>query len=177
MPNELKTQPENINFLSQLGLRFQISNKPHLNYFVQRAVVPGINLGVAVQPTPFAPIPWAGDLAYNDLVIEFKIQEDLQNYLELWDWIVGLGFPENFEQYRKLLESTIVPNPGIGETQVDGSLFILTNQQIPKFEIKFSYLFPISLSDLQLNSADADVQYLTCTATFKYMVYTINRLP
>jgi hypothetical protein len=177
MSNDLKTQPDNINFLSQLGLKFIISNKPHLNYFVQRATLPGLTLGIAIQPTPFAQIPWAGDLVFNDLTIDFRVDEDLKNYLEIFDWIIGLGFPENFEQYKRLLQSTVVPNPGIGETQVDGTLIMFTNQMVPRFEAKFEYLFPYSLSDLILTSMDADVQYLTATVTFKYMVYRINRLP
>ena len=81
--------PENKNFLSPINFRFQIKRSPHLNFFIQRVNLPAIRLPHVTYPNPVQNIPYFGEhMEYADLVIEFKVDEDLQNYLELHNWII-----------------------------------------------------------------------------------------
>jgi len=171
---ESKGQPKNINFLSASGFHFTILELPHVDYFCQSCNIPGLNLGVAEEYTPFAKIPWQGDLVFEDLMISFKVDEDLKNYLEVWNWIVGLGFPYEHKQYRDLLNSNQKIRPGIGDTKKTGSLLIYTNKNNFHHEITYYDLFPVNLSGLSFQTTDNDVNYLTATATFKYTIYTIR---
>ena len=78
----LNSQPDNVNFLSPLGYRFSIRKLPHVNYFVQTANIPNVQLGVAELPGPFVNHPIAGDhLVYSEFELNFKIDEDMQNYM------------------------------------------------------------------------------------------------
>ena len=48
-------------------------------------------LGTPTQPTPFKPIPLDGNLTYNNFTITFLVDENLENYLELHNWMRALG--------------------------------------------------------------------------------------
>jgi len=169
-------QPTNINMLSQFGFRLIINRLPSVEYFIQHINLPGLNLGAANQPTPFAnPVPYSGDLTFNDLSISFKLDEGLQNYMEIWEWMIGLGFPHDFGQYKDLMERNQALNPEKGELYSNITLAILDNKHNPKFEVMFEDCFPTMLSDIEFGSTDTTIQYLTANVTFKYTLYTIKK--
>ena len=165
-------QPSNPNFLSQLGFKFSITN-----YFVQGINLPGMNLGETQEPSPFVRIPVPGDhLSFNELVMTFRVDEDMRNYLELHDWLRGLGFPDNFQQYKALNDQTF-NEFGSGEGILsDASLMILNSAMNPNIEVTFEDVYISSLSDLDFTYSGLDVDYITCTANFRYKIYKINRL-
>ena len=162
---ETYTETTNKNFLSPLGYMFKMNRTPNMNFFVTQIILPGITVGNVDMPTPFKRLPLAGDkMEFNDLVITFKVDEDMNNYLELFDWIRSYGTPESFEQYK-------------GKPYTDGTLTVLNSFSRPNIEFVFEELFPINLSDLQFASNSSDVEYVECTALFKYRQYKYNRRP
>ena len=56
----------------------------------------------------------------------------------------------------------------------DGVLQILTNTENLQYNVMFKDMFPVSLSDLEFDSTDTDIQYFSASVTFKYSVYTIT---
>ena len=78
----------------------------------KHSIATGINLGDAIFPTPFKQIPIQGDdLTFDNLEITFLVDEKLENYRELHQWLVGIGFPKartQFSSFRKD-ESTAFP--------------------------------------------------------------------
>lgn len=166
--------PENLNFLSPLNFRFQIKKCPMVNFFIQNVNLPGIALGAPVQPNPFVEIPKPGDhLNYDELMINFKLDEDLQNYLELHNWITQLGFPQRYEQYRTLSGQPVYTGEGVFS---DMSLIILTSSKNPNYEVVFQDAFPVSLSSVVFDSTQEDVNHLEAAATFRYKLYTIQQI-
>lgn len=163
-------QPANANFLSPLGFTFKIKKTPTLNYFVQSVSLPDLSIGSIDVPNPFAKIPYAGtQLSYGELSVTFKVDEDFANYLELHNWLTGMGFPKGFDQYREL------ENKPIGEkTYSDISLMIHTSSKNPNIEVVFYDAFPLSLSALTFDTTTEDVQHVSCTAAFKYGRYIIQ---
>ena len=122
----LTNQPTNRNFLSQLGFKFQVKKLPTTNYFVQSVNLPSITLGDSAEDNPFVRIPIPGDhLTYSDLVLQFRVDEDFKNYLELHNWLTGLGFPEGFTQY-KTLEDQALKEQGTGEGIYSDASLILS---------------------------------------------------
>ena len=76
--------PANKNFLSPLNFRFQIKKAPNVNFFVQKVNIPEIAVRAPDVMNPFVKIPYPGDhLEYGIFNISFKVDEDLQNYLEI----------------------------------------------------------------------------------------------
>ena len=67
----------------------------------------GINLGEAVFPTPFKQIPVMGDdLTFENLEIGFLVDAKLENYIELHNWLLGIGFPKSRTQFSDLKTDT-----------------------------------------------------------------------
>jgi hypothetical protein len=163
-------QPTNRNFLSPLGFRFVLLKAPGVEYFIQSINIPSINLGVANVPTPFVRMPFAGDhLEFGELTISFKIDEDMKNYLEIYNWMIGLGFPDKFDQYKAISNT-----PTKDGVYSDASLVILTSSKNPNIEVKFKNMFPISLDPIQFDTTQTDVEYVSTTATFKYQSFEVG---
>lgn len=168
------TTPTNTNFLSPLGFRFQIKKTPHVNYFVQAVNLPSMALGFTSIPSPFIKIPVPGDhLQFGDLDITFKVDEDMKNYLEIYNWMLGIGKPNDYQQYAALKNQ----DQGSGEGILsDLTLTVLSSAMNPIYEITFVDAYPTSLSGLQFTSELADVEYLQSTVSFQYRIFNITAL-
>jgi len=162
----------NRNMLSDLGYRFTIKKLPEFNFFVQEVELPGIELGVYNQPTPFKEIPIIGDhVQYAPMTATFKINEDLGNYLQVMDWIRAIGFPEKFEQHRAI---EILQKYGGEGIYSDATLIILSSSMNPFLEVKIEDLFPFALTGLRFSSKGSTVEYLEATVSFAIKDYTIT---
>lgn len=170
----LNNQPTNNNFLSPLGFKFQIKKTPHLNYFVQSVVLPSVSLGVIEVGTPFSRLPLPGDkLTFNDLDVTFKVDEDMVNYLEIFNWMSALGKPDNFTDGASIYAASPMSGDGVFS---ELSLAVLTSSMNGNKMITFTDAFPINLSDITFDSTQSDVEYITATATFHYRRFTITTL-
>lgn len=175
----LDKQPENLNYLSPLGFRFLLDRTPTTSYFVQASNIPGVVLGDYSEETPLVSLPYPGDkIRFSPLTITFRVDEDMTNYQELFDWMMGLGYPESTDQRAALVNQargTNLANPGASDAVYsDGNLVIMTSAQNPNVRISFRDMFPIDLSTLQFDTTAQDVNYLEATATFRYSLYTID---
>ena len=160
---------QNINFLSPLGFRFTMTRTPNLNYFCSEASIPAISMNEINQTSPFVNNPFPGDkITYEPFTLRFRVDENLSNYLEIHDWLVGLGHPDNLDEQYKTIDAK-----GI---KTDGSLIVLSSNQNPAFRIAFQDMFPLSLSGLPFNVGSTDVEYLEADATFRYRRFTVEKL-
>jgi hypothetical protein len=175
--------PTNKNFLSPLGFTFSIKKTPTVNYFCQTAEIPTISLGQADIQTPFVRIPVPGDhIEFGTFTMSFLVDEDLRNYTEIFDWIIALGFPDNFNQFRSVASNTrgqflgqSNPLSGTG-VYSDASLMVLNSVKAPILEVVLKDAYPVSLSGVDFNTQSSDVDYVAATATFAYRSFTLNRL-
>ena len=191
--NALARQPTELDYADPTKFKFSITKLPKVEFFTTTANIPGISLGEAIFPTPFKQIPIQGDdLTFDNLEITFLVDEKLENYRELHQWLVGIGFPKartQFTSFRKD-ESTTFPtaesvkgdvtNPGtpsgVQAMYGDATLTILSNKNNPLLEVRFRDVYPASLSGLDYNQNATDVEYLTATCDFKYTLYDIVTL-
>ncbi len=168
----LDETPDNINMLSPLVWKFQLHRAPTLNYFVQNINLPGVHLPPVAEHNPFVQIPHPGDhLQFDDLMINFKVDEDFANWLEIFNWMKALGYPNNFEERAALEDPTLQLGHGV---RSDISLIVLNSQRVPSFDIVFRDAFPISLSSAIFDVTQASVKYIDAAATFTYISYDIN---
>ena len=164
--------PTNKNFLSPLGFQFTIYKTPNVNYFVQAAAIPSLSLGRSEVSTPLSKLKFPGDkVDYGDLTITFRVDEELRNYKELFNWMIALGKPESFGQYGEIAAQPI----GQG-VQSDATLIIMSSARNPIVEVSFKNLYPVSLSEINFNTQLNDVDYIDCIASFAYERFTINYL-
>lgn len=177
-------QIENRNYLSPTGFYFTVNRIPKASYFGYKVNVPGLNLGVAMQPNYLTDIPRPGEkIIFEDLTLEFLVDEDLQNYLEIQHWMRGIGFPESLQEIYDFQHEDIPQNyPGTTayENELnlysDGTLAIYNSVDTPNYKVVFENMFPYNLSPLQFDAQITDIQYLTATVDFKYTIYNIEKI-
>jgi len=185
-------QPDMLDFLRPNGFYFLVQNLPQVTYFCQAANIPGINLGYAIQPTPFINIPKPGEkIDFGELTIKFLIQETMANYIELYNWIIALGFPESHTQFQSRFggASTITPEgnvsstgarPGVRTTDAaeysDATLLALDSNYNPVVEFTFKDCFPVGLTGIEFDVSTGDTQYFAAQAVFRYRMFTITSL-
>ena len=187
-------QPAIMDYASPVQFRFKCSKLPKVEFFCQSANIPGISIGTALMPTGLKDIPIPGDkVSYQDLAISFLVDENLNNYKEIHDWITGLGFSEDHKQFSDLLATgadrfsgstastaatgTNTARPlSEGGIYSDATLTVLNSKNIAKTEIRFQNVFPISLGSLSYDIKASDVDYLQVSASFNYMYYDIVQI-
>ena len=98
----------------------------------------------------------------------------MKNWTEIYDRIIATGLTAGHEKYRLLKDSnSINPRGGVVSTVV---LTVLTSAMNPQMEFHFYDAFPISLSALDFDSANTDLEYFTATVGFRYTNYEIKNL-
>ena len=176
-PNQIN----NRNFLSPVGFKFTLSKNPKIPFFCNSARIPEISLGSAIQPTYLKDLDVPGDrLSYGDFSLRFLVDENMENYMAVHNWLTGLGFPETTQQFKDLVTN----DNGIRDLKEqfsDGSLHILNSNFRDVAIVKFRDLFPTYLTSLDFEASNTDISYFTAEVTFKYTIYNVlaadNRTP
>lgn len=178
------TQPVS-NYLRPNAFRFTIKEIPKAAFTCQSANLPALTLGFTTQPTPFLDIPHVGDKnSFGDFTIRFLISEDMSNYIELFDWLVALGFPNDYNQYRNFTGERLNRFPFVRDSRgipisvaySDATLTILDSNNVPKTNIQFRDVFPVSVEALDFDITSSSVEYFVGIASFKYKTFSIEVL-
>tara|TARA_B100000287_G_scaffold290653_1_gene274017 strand:- start:599 stop:1180 length:582 start_codon:yes stop_codon:yes gene_type:complete len=166
------------NFLQPIGFNFQLQRAPKVTFFGNAINIPGIELGVTEQPSYLKNIPLPGDMMeFGDLSLRFLVDENLENYIEIQNWMRGMGFPEDLKEiYHLQLDDSVLDQPSKSQLNLysDATLTVLSNINIPKFKVNFQNVFPYSLSAIEFDAGVSDLEYVTAEVTFKYTIYTIE---
>ena len=125
-------------------------------------------------------------LTFETLNITFLVDEELQNYREIWDWLVGIGAPKKHSQWTSILSKgdgavrTFATPDADTRTKAtydesnlysDSTLIVYSSKNQPKVNIHFKNMFPTNLSSLEYSQELTDVEYFKATASFRYLYY------
>lgn len=166
----MATLTTNTNFLSPVEFQLVLNRLPNVEFFIQSANIPGISSSGTERPSPFKTINEPSDkVTYDDFTVGVLCDEDMVAYREVSDWLVALTYPDNFQQYANL-----TPAPDGTGKKSDGSLVVLNSNKNANVTIKFTDLFPVSVSGLQLSTSESDLTPPVFEITFKYSNYTIE---
>jgi len=166
-PNINRRQPSNTNFLLSTGFRFVLQRTPSLTYFCQSCNLPDFSFGQIEQPSRFIPVKHPGrGYDYGDLQIGFLVDEDMTNYLEIYNWMRSIG---NVEDHGDYLEKTT-------DHFSDASITILNSAMKPNLTVNFKNIFPKSLSGIDFNSTADDTEPIIVSATFAYTSFEVEKL-
>ena len=169
------SQINNRNFLSGIGFKFNIGRYPKVDFFCNTARIPEITLGTATQSSYLKDVEVPGEkISYGDLSIQFLVDENMENYRIVHDWITGLGFPETAQQFKDLTTDKMDGSKELQQQFADGTLLILNSNFNEIAKVKFLDMFPVSISSLDFDATSTDVNYFTAQATFKYTVYQLT---
>ena len=81
---------QNKNFLSPTGFQFKIDSTQYANveYFCTAVTLPDLSLGEAPNPYKGSNLAFTGDrITFGDLAIRFNVTEDMENYIEMFNWM------------------------------------------------------------------------------------------
>ena len=174
----ISSNPTNTNLAQASKFQLSFDRLPYLTYFCTKVNLPGISFGEATQQTPFIDAPVPGDkMVYDPLDISFLIDEPLWAWTTIQDWMKGMAFPENFEQYKNLnLQQRIMLRGTNQQPQYsDAILTVMTNKNNPVLQIQFSQIFPVSISGIEYDTALSAEHIVTAHATFRFTNYEIIR--
>ncbi len=186
-------QPTKLDYASPTQFKFGINQLPKVEFFTVGANIPAINMGDAMFPTPFKDIPMMGDkLTYDNLSITFIVDEYLENYQSIHEWMTAIGFPKTrkqFSDFRANVSNAPVITQGtsqdIGDVQSatginalfsDATLTILSNKNNPILNVFFRDIYPVVLGALDYTQTATDVEYMTSTVDFAYQIYEFEVL-
>jgi len=189
----VKRQPDKLDYASPTQFRFGIHQLPKVEFFSTAATIPAIALSDVIVPTAFKSIPMMGDqLTYDNLSVSFIVDEYLENYLSIHEWMTAIGFPKNRTQFSEFKSNTsntpsanAVKSNDIGDVQKptstnalfsDATLTVLSNKNNPIVNVFFRDLYPVAMTGLSYNQAATDVEYLTAEITFAYQLYEIETI-
>ena len=150
----MATLTTNKNFLSPVGFQFKISSTeyPNLEYFAVGATLPGLSITAAEQSYRGVNLAFTGDrLAFDDLTLRINVTEDLDNYIETFNWLHNLAQTNNAEDLK-----------------VDATLLILTSHNNVNKEIKFKGVFPTSMAPIEFDAQAESIDYVQMDITFAY---------
>ena len=175
-------QIANRNYMSPVGFKLILTKTPKVDFLCQSANIPQISMGTAVQPSYLKDIPVPGDkVLYDDLSIRFLVDEKMENYLAIYKWITGLGYPESIGQFSQLRKDDIRTNASASDEGdpryfefSDATLQVLGSNYKPSIHVNFKDTFPISLSTLEFDVSNRDYNFFTAEVTFKYTIYEIT---
>ena len=174
MTSAFRNQIQNRNFLSGVAFKFNLAKFPKVDFFSNSARIPELTLELTTQPSYLKNIDVPGErLTYGDLTLRFLVDENMENYISVYNWLTGLGFPETTKEFADLIKDKDGQRDP-KEAFCDGTLRILNSNYREVAKVKFNDLFPTSLTSLDFDATNTDVQYFTAEATFKYTVYKIE---
>lgn len=166
--------PDNINALTTNGFLFTIQKYPELVYFTQSVNLPDVSLGISVQASSVHDLKIPGDtVEFGDLQIEFIVDSRMENYLAIYDWIVGLGFPAGHTQFAEYLTKSRNNSSytRMDKLTSDSYLTILDANNLPVKRFAFHDAFPTSLSALSFQSVNNDTTYTVAQLNMVYSYF------
>ena len=161
-----ESHPTNLNQLNVVSFDVTFSRLPAVQYFCQRISLPTVVLGETNEPSPFMNNPLEGDtLTFEAMTLSFIVDEDLQNYISIYEWMTALGFPREYGQFAVLKE----PSTGSTTTKYSDLTIVLpTNKSNPNYRIIFTDCFPTSISSIQFDATPTGMDPIIVDATFNF---------
>ena len=164
--------PINTSLLQQTKFQLFFTRLPHVTYFCQQVNLPGLTLTEVPRPTPFIDLYVPGEkLIYDTLNINFLVDEEMRAWFEIHDWIRGLTFPTNFQEYRNVI-SEKVP---FGKIYSDCILTLNNNANKTVITVKLVDCFPTTLSGIDFDSTSVPDSIVTASASFRFSYFNITR--
>lgn len=174
MPN-LECPSTEANFLSPNGFLLTITKLPDVSFFCTEINVPSISLGQPEFVNPLSKQPLPGDtIQYDMLNVTFKVDSTMNNYISIHDWMVALGFPQDYRQYQELVGDRALGRTELSSNYSDASLIILGPNNTKVREIHFVDMFPTELSGINLLTTSTDVNYVDAQVSFRFGYYKIR---
>lgn len=160
----------NLNFMQNIEFEVAITRLPNVQFSVQKFNMPSVTTTAIAVPTPFKNFYTTPDnVSLGELNLSFLVDENMDNYTEVFNWLFNIAFPESASQYTSVRDSA----EGL---KSDISVVLLNSAKRPFKRILFTNCVPTGLSEISFDTTQSSVNYPEVTATFTYDVFKIENL-
>lgn len=155
------------NFLQNNGFLFSLERLPQTMFRVVACDVPSISVPPPQAGTQGATQYFPGGFTeFEDLTMDFLVDEDLKNYEEIYHWIT---------QQRYFIRDGYKPKGNNDELMVsDGTLVTMLNSSYPNRVFSFKNMFPITIGNLHFDTSVTEPTPVSCQVTFKYSYFVLE---
>lgn len=171
----------NKSILNKNNFRLLIEKVPTVEYYVKSVNIPGMSFS---ETTSAAGVGldayFPGDkVSFDTLDVTFLVDEDLENFKEIYDWmdaIVPIANPEAYSAYVDSIKTGSGTYSAVENDlnqYSDITLVMNTNKNVPNRFFRFHDCFPISLGALELESG-AEAEAVSTTVSFRFTYYEIE---
>ncbi len=152
----------------QQNFRLVFNRLPGVVLNCQRVRIPGLDCGPAMVNTPYRPIPFEGDQMRDDgpLSVQFKLDENLQAYLEIFNWMKGI----------RPLEDVIENAIPYADRRSDIEVVLLNSALKANITVQIEAAFPTKLAGFDLDATITDVNPVIIDAEFEFNQHTFKIL-
>lgn len=158
------TAENTLDYLLGTKASFDIAGANTFSINVQTFTIPSIYGYIAEQPTPFVSVPLPGNKAvFGYMDISFLVTENLQSYMELYNWMRGIYQPERSEEYinkKMYLEEAV--------------LTTYTSANNPYMKFKLTQCFPVKLDEITFNMQATIAEPQKCKVSFAFMRFDVE---
>ena len=173
MATTIPASSQNPNLLSNVSFNMAIAKFPHIDFYVQSVTLPGVSLSEITVPTGPYRIPYkeiSGSAQFEPLTVTFMIDEDMNNYFELWNWVQIVAGIKT-QEYIELMSS----DPMKSGVKTDIMLNVLTSHRNNNIEFKFIDAFPSGVEAVTFDFRSPSVDYQPMTVSFTYSHFEFKR--
>ena len=162
-----RTAPKSKNYLKNNGFKLTINKIPNVNFYIQEANIPSVTVDNTETKSMFAQpvVQTGGRITYGSLTIRFIVDEDMTNYIELFNWIKS-------EVPVTKLNDVAKPTARYD----DANLVILNNSYRPNLKVSFQTLFPTNLDEIGFDLTTTDPDPIIIGAEFKFNGMTVEKI-
>lgn len=167
LTNAIQRQPKSINPMQLNEYKMVLHRTPHLVYFCQSLNLPGIQSSPISQPTPLATEikRTPGKVTHDDLTVNFIVNEDMSNWLELYNWMRTITPIDTFS--NQVAES---------QRYSDVSIIVMNSKSMGLLHFTFRDCFPLTITGLNLDSSVSDINPAVASVTFAYNGFTVETI-
>jgi len=163
---------DNFNYLQPTSFKITIdrTNYPNLEFFCQSITHPGMILNPVELGIPrLAGLPMPGEsLTFNELSTNVILDENLEGYSEMYNWILRLVNTNMGTSTRgSIATNTDTP------TYADITLSILSSHNNQTKQIRYLDCIPTSLGDIVFESTADGQTFITFAASFRFNYFKL----
>jgi hypothetical protein len=173
----LTRTPANTNYLQPTKYLLIFDRIPTVQYFCQAVNIPGVSIGQAPINFPSVAVYAPGNqIAYNNFNVTFTVDELLLGWQEMYNWFRSLASPDGTDERNRLTTTqNAYKTTSKGKPYYsDATLTILNNLNNPTVRVRFTNMFPVSLSDLDFDTKMSADDIITADVNFVYEQFTFE---
>lgn len=168
----LQRTPQNTNYLQPTKFLLTFDRMPTVQYFCQAVNIPGVSIGQAPIAYPSLTVYSPGNqLAYNNLNIDFNVDEEVLSWQEIYNWFRAIASPDGTNERNTELSLQNQYKSTKKPWYSDAILTVLSASNNPIVRVQFTNIFPVSLSDLNFDTKLSADDIMVGNANFVYEQY------